>query len=111
MRTYFARSSMEEGFYVLKDVRSMPVMPIFRRIDKRIRVPAFLCVVGLLFYWYIQRRVEEATKKRIAIEALAERLDRIQVVAMARPGAQKVKVVLQKLDRKQSAVVKTWERR
>ena len=40
------------------------------------------------------------------IEALAARLDRIQVVAMARSGSPKVKVVLQKLDREQSAVVK-----
>ena len=106
VRTYFARSSMEEEFHVLKDVRLIPVMPIFQRLDKRIRVHAFLCVVGLLFYRWIQRRVEEATKERISLEALAARLDRIQVVAMARPRAQKGKLVLQKLDREQSAVVK-----
>ena len=55
---------------------------------------------------WIQRRVEAAMDARLPIEALAGRLDRIQVVAMARPGARKVKVVLQKLDREQSAVVK-----
>ena len=50
--------------------------------------------------------MEEAKKERTPIEALAARLDRIQVVAMARPRAQKGKLVLQKLDREQSAVVK-----
>ena len=84
----------------------MPVLPIFHRLDRRIRVHTFLCVVGLLFYRWTQRRVETVTKEQIPIEALAGRLDRIQVVAMARPGSRKVKVVLQKLDREQTAVVK-----
>jgi transposase len=106
VRTYYARSGMEEEFHVLKDVLLMPVMPIFHRLDKRIRVHAFLCVVGLLFYRWIQRRVEAATKGSIPIGQLASRLDRIQVVALARTGSRKVKVVLQKLDREQSAIVK-----
>ena len=106
VQTYFARSGMEEEFHVLKDVLLMPVMPIFHRLDKRIRVHAFLCVVGLLFYRWIQRRVEAATKGTIPIGQLASRLDRIQVVALARKGSKRVKVVLQKLDREQRAVVK-----
>ena len=65
VRTYYARSSMEEEFHVLKDVLLMPVMPIFHRLDKRIRVHAFLCVVGLLFYRWIQRRVEAAMDARL----------------------------------------------
>ena len=50
--------------------------------------------------------MEAVTKACIPIEALAGRLDRIQVVAMARPGFRKVKLVLQKLDHEQTAVVK-----
>lgn len=107
VRTYFARSGMEEEFHVLKDVLLMPVMPIFHRLDKRIRVHAFLCVVGLLFYRWIQRRVEEATGERVPIEALAGRLDRIQVVALLRKDSKKVKVVLQKLSSEQKGVVDT----
>ena len=34
---FYARSGMEEEFRVLKDVLLMPVMPIFHRLDKRIR--------------------------------------------------------------------------
>ena len=89
----------------LKDVLLMPVMPIFHRLDKRIRVHPFLCVVGFLFYRWIQRRVETATKERIRIEALAGRLDRIQVVALLQKGSKKVKAVLQKLSAEQKAVV------
>lgn len=106
VRTYYARSGMEEEFHVLKDVLLMPVMPIFHRLDKRIRVHAFLCVVGLLFYRWIQLRVAEATKERVPIGQLARRLDGIQVVALARPGSKKVKVVLQKLDGEQRSIVK-----
>ena len=91
---------------MLQDVLLLPVMPIFHRLDLRIRVHAFLCVVGLLFYRWFHRRVEERAGERIPLEALEARLDRIHVVAMARPGGRKVKVVLQKLDREQTAVVK-----
>ncbi len=106
VRTYSARSGMEEEFHVRKDVQLMSVMPNFHRLYQRIRVHAFLRVVGLLFYRWIQRRVEAATKGTIPIGQLASRLDRIQVVALARKGSKRVKVVLQKLDREQSAVVK-----
>ena len=109
VRTYFARSSMEEEFHVLKDVLLMPVMPIFHRLDKRIRVHAFLCVVGLLFYRWIQRRVEEATETRIPIEALAARLDGIQVVALLRKDSRQAKVVLQKLSPEQKSVVEALQ--
>ena len=105
VQTYFARSSMEEEFQVLKDVLLMPVMPIFHRLDRRIRVHAFLCVVGLLFYRWIQRRVKEATEERVPIESLAGRLDWIQVVALLRKDSKKVKVVLQKLSSEDQGVV------
>ncbi|MEM0128664.1 MAG: hypothetical protein QXG65_00640, partial [Thermoplasmata archaeon] len=103
VRRYYARSGMEEEFHVLKDVL---LMPIFYRLDKRIRVHALRCGVGLLFYRWIQRRVEAATKGSIPIGQLASRLGWIPVVALARPGSKKVKVVLQKLDRERSAKVK-----
>ena len=105
VQTYFARSSMEEEFPILKDGLLMPVMPIFHRLDKRIRVHAFLCVVGLLYYRWIQRKVEVATGTRVPIAALAERLDRIQVVALIRKRSKQAKVVLQKLDTEQRAIV------
>jgi transposase len=109
VKTYYARSGMEEEFHVLKDVLLMPVMPIFHRLDKRIRVHAFLCVVGLLFYRWIQLRVEESTKERVPIGQLGRRLDGIQVVALTRPGSRKVKVVLQKLDPGQRSIVKALD--
>lgn len=109
VRTYFARLSMEEEFHMLKDVLLIPVMPIFHRLDKRIRVHAFLCVVGLLFYRGGEHRMEEGTEDRVPLKALAARLDRIHVVAMALLGARRVKVVLQELNREQTAVVKALE--
>lgn len=62
-----------------------------------------------MFYRWIQLRVEETTKVRVPIGQLANRLDKIQVVALARPGSKKVKVVLQKLDAEQRLIVKALE--
>ena len=112
VRTYFARSGQEEDFHVLKDVLLMPVMPIFHGRDARIKVHAFLCVVGLLFYRWIQRKVEKATKQRVSIERLANVLRQIQVVALLKTEGKEVsvaKVVLQKLSEEQEKVAKALE--
>ena len=109
VRTYFARSGMEEEFHVLKDVLLMPVMPIFHRLDKRIRVHAFLCVVGLLFYRWIQRRVEVVTGEGVPIGRLSRWLDEIRVAALLRRGSRKAKVVLEKQDAERAALVKALQ--
>ena len=74
---------MEEEFHVLKDVLLMSRMPIFHLQYKRIRVHSLLCVVKLLLTRRIQRQVEIGTGERIPLEALAKRLNRIQVVTTA----------------------------
>ncbi|MGI0129111.1 MAG: IS1634 family transposase [Thermoplasmata archaeon] len=109
VRTYYARSGMEEEFHILKDVLLMPVMPIFHRLDKRIRVHAFLCVVGLLFYRWIQRRVEATTKERVPIGRLSHWLDEIRVAALLRRGSRKAKVVLEKQDTKRAQLVQALD--
>jgi transposase len=73
-RTYLARSAMEGDYHILKDVLLMPVMPIFHQLDPRIRVHAFLCVMGLLFYRWIQLRIQEKLKEKIPIDRLAREL-------------------------------------
>jgi transposase len=107
VRTYFARSGQEEDFHVLKDVLLMPVMPIFHRRDGRVKVHAFLCVVGLLFYRWIQWKVEKVTKQRVPIGHLANVLRQIQVVALLKTEGEQVsvaKVVLQRLSEEQARV-------
>ena len=106
VRTYFARSGMEEEFHVLKDVLLLPVMPIFHRRDERIRVHAFLCVVGLLFYRWIQLRVAEVTGERVPIGRLSQWLDEIRIAALLRRGSRTVKVVLEKQSTERARLVK-----
>ncbi|EQD77682.1 transposase IS4 family protein, partial [mine drainage metagenome] len=81
-RTYYARSGMEEDYHVLKDVLLFPMMPIYHRRDQRIRVHGFLCVMGLLFYRYVQLKLEKAQKVRTPIGELARRLKRIRLGAI-----------------------------
>ena len=106
VRTYFARSGMEEEFHVLKEVLLMPVMPIFHRLDERIRVHAFLCVMGLLFYRWIQRRVEAVTGEGVPIGRLSRWLDEIRVAALLRRGSREAKVVLERQGPERTRLVK-----
>ena len=70
---------MEEDYHVLKDTLLFPVMPIYHRLDKRIRAHVFMCVMGLLLYRYIQWKVEKATGERVPIGRLAATLGRIRL--------------------------------
>ena len=83
VRTDFARPSTEEEFHLLKDLSLMPVMPIFHRLDKRIRAHALLCVMGLTLLRYLQREVRDLD---LSVKELVERLGRIRVAVVSQGG-------------------------
>ena len=107
-RTYFARSAMEEDYHVLKDTLLFPVMPIYHRLDKRIRAHVFMCVMGLLFYRYIQWKIEKATGERVPIGRLAATLGRIRLGGLiANNGdGKKVRFKLEQMGEGEKALVK-----
>ncbi len=108
-RTYYARSGMEEDYHILKDVLLFPVMPIYHRRDKRIRVHTFLCVMGLLLYRYVQLKLERAQKVRTPIGAMAARLKRIRLgVVMLHDGKQ-VKAKLERMGEEEGQMVKALD--
>ena len=107
-RTYFARSAMEEDYHVLKDTLLFPVMPIYHRLDKRIRAHVFMCVMGLLFYRYIQWKVEKATGERVPIGRLAASLGRIKLGGLITggDGGRKIKFKLEQMGENERMLVK-----
>jgi transposase len=109
VRTYLARSGMEEDYHVLKDVLLFPVMPIFHRIDDRIRVHTFLCVIGLLFYRFIQLRLQEKAKISLPIERLVGELDRLRVAAITMGPKNDVRFVLEKRNEAGNDIVKALD--
>ncbi|EQD54298.1 transposase IS4 family protein, partial [mine drainage metagenome] len=105
-RTYFARSGMEEDYHILKDVLLFPVMPIFHRLDKRIRVHTFLCVMGLLLYRYVQLKLERAQKVRTPIGELVAQLKRIRLGVVTLDDGKSVKAKLERMGREETRLVK-----
>jgi len=105
-RAYFARSAMEEDYHVLKDVLLMPVMPIFHRLDTRIRVHAFLMVMGLLFYRWVQLRVKEKTDVNIPINRLARSLYGIRLSELIDTETERVKFVLERTSDEKARLIK-----
>ena len=70
---------MEEDYHILKDVHLFPVMPIYHRLDKRIRAHTFMCVMGLLFYRYIQWKIDEAIGESMPMGRMVSILKRIRL--------------------------------
>lgn len=106
VRTYFARSAMEEDMHVLKDVLLFPVMPIFHRLDHRIKVHAFLCVIGLLLYRYLQLKVEREAGRRLPIGRFVSELNRLRIGGVSADGGKTVRFVLEKASPEGKMLVK-----
>lgn len=109
VRTYLARSGMEEDYHILKDVLLFPVMPIFHRIDDRIRVHTFLCVMGLLFYRFIQLKLRDRANMKLPINRMVEELDRLRIAAVTMGTNNKVKFVLEKGNTVGKGIVKALD--
>lgn len=75
-RTYFGKNLVEDDFKFLKDKLLIPVPPFFMRKDARIRVHVFLCVVGMLFYRYLARKVNFTD---LSVKELEHQLEGIRV--------------------------------
>ena len=105
---YFARSALEEDYHVLKDTLLFPVMPIYHRLDDRIRTHVFMCVMGLLFCRYIQWKVEKATGVRVPAGRLAAQLSGIRLGGPITGGDEdrKVRFRLEQMGRDEMALVK-----
>ena len=110
-RTYFARSAMEEDYHVLKDTLLFPVMPTYHRLDDRIRAHVFMCVMGLLFYRYIQWKVEKATGVRVPVGRLAAQLSGIRLGGLITNDGdgKKTRFRLEQMDRDERALVKALD--
>lgn len=113
VRTYFARSGMEEDYHVLKDALLLPVMPIYHRLDKRIKVHVFMCVLGLLFYRYIQWKIEKEAGERLPMGRMVSLLRRIRLGGLILTNKEKqkgrewrkIRFKLERLENKQEQLI------
>ena len=59
-RSYNSKYCIEDDFRWLKDKLLIPIKPINVRTDQHIRAHVFICVMGLLFYRYIQWKLKQS---------------------------------------------------
>jgi transposase len=95
VRTYFGKNLVEDDFKFLKDKLLIPVPPFFMRKDRRIRVHVFLCVVGMLFYRYLARKVKFAG---VSIKELEHQLESIRVAFLKDKDSNKIHLVIEEMN-------------
>jgi transposase len=94
-RTYFGKNLVEEDFKFLKDKLLIPVPPIFMRKDGRIRVHVFLCVMGMLFYRYLAKKVKYVG---LSIKELQHQLEGIRIAFVKNNEASKISLVVEEMN-------------
>jgi transposase len=57
---YDSKYSIEDDFRWLKDKLLIPIKPVNVRTDQHIRAHVFVCVMGLLFYRYLQWKLKKS---------------------------------------------------
>jgi transposase len=94
-RTYFAKNLVEEDFKFLKDKLLIPVPPFFMRKDGRIRVHVFLCVMGMLFYRYLAKKVKYVG---LSIKELQHQLEGIRMAFVKNNETTKISLVVEEMN-------------
>jgi transposase len=94
-RTYFAKNLVEEDFKFLKDKLLIPVPPFFMRKDGRIRVHVFLCVMGMLFYRYLAKKVKYVG---LSIKELQHQLEGIRMAFVKNNETSKISLVVEEMN-------------
>lgn len=99
VRTYFGKNLVEEDFKFLKDKLLIPVPPFFMKKDNRIRVHIFLCIVGMLFYRYLARKVNFIG---LSIKKLEHSLEGIRVAFVQNNESNKMVLVVEEMNSTQA---------
>lgn len=94
-RTYFAKNLVEEDFKFLKDKLLIPVPPFFMRKDGRIRVHVFLCVMGMLFFRYLAKKVKYVG---LSIKELQHQLEGIRMAFVKNNETSKISLVVEEMN-------------
>jgi transposase len=99
VKTYFAKNFVEDDFKFLKDKLLLPVPPFFVRKDNRARVHVFLCVMGMIFYRYLARKVK---KLGLSIKELDDQLEGIRVAFVHDKDSEKTNLFVEDMNSTQA---------
>lgn len=102
--SYNSKYLIEDDFRWLKDKLLIPIKPVNVRTDQHIRAHVFICVMGLLFYRYIQWKLKQNDMKCSTME-LDKHLGGIQL-ALVYNGSRKKKgsFVIERMNKEQAKI-------
>jgi len=83
VKTYTQKDLVEKDFHWLKDTLLIPVKPIFLQKDGHIRTHIFLCIIGLVFYRYMLRKLKKQNETLSGTKVI-EKLEKIRVAVVKR---------------------------
>lgn len=77
VNTYHSKTAIEDDFRWMHGKLGIPVPPFYVRLDRRIRVHSFLCVLGLVFLRYLAYKLSSL---RASPQKIWSELERLRVV-------------------------------
>lgn len=104
--SYNSKYQIEDDFKWLKDKLLVPVKPVHVRKDEHIRAHVFICLMGLLFYRYIQFKLRKAGLNHTTKE-LSEILENIRLALVVTGNNKQGKFLIERMDPKEAAVFST----
>jgi len=103
-KAYCSKYQVEDDFRWLKDKLLVPLKPVHVRTDQHIRAHVFICVMGLLFYRFVQWKLRREGLV-FSTARLAESLDRIRIGFLMDGNRRKSgTIVVEKMDKEAAQV-------
>jgi len=101
--SYNSKYQIEDDFKWLKDKLLVPVKPVHVRKDGHIRAHVFICIMGLLFYRYIQYKLRKAGLDYSPKE-LSDILNKIRLALVVSGNNKKGKFLIERMEPREAAV-------
>jgi len=101
IKAYNSKYQIEDDFKWLKNKLFIPIKPVHVRTDRHIRSHVFICLMGLLFFRYLQWKLK-ALNLNFSTDNLDRVLNSIRLALVRRGKEEKGRMVVEEMDVEQS---------
>lgn len=103
-KTYNSKTIIEDDFKTLKNKLLIPVKPIYSRLDNRLKAHIFVCVLSLIMYRYMIRKLKylELSESRII-----EEIKNMRIAFIKQENSNRIKKVMETMTKEQIQIYNT----
>jgi transposase len=103
-KTYNSKTIIEDDFKTLKNKLLIPVKPIYSRLDNRLKAHIFVCVLSLIMYRYMIRKLKQL---ELSESRIVEEIKNMRIAFIKQENSNSIKKVMETMTKEQIQIYNT----